>query len=168
MKKLIFLLLVVFSVSVFGQFKEDSNVKPNIKDRLTTNYPSDLMLGFINPNNLSMNHSFSMSYSAIGGGGAAMGVYTNQLNYDFSKNLSLTVETSIINSPYNSFGQGFSDQINGIYLSRAALNYRISENSAISVQFRSLPAGSYYSPYGYGSYGGFGSSSFFDDFNFRR
>jgi hypothetical protein len=108
-----------------------------------------------------------MSYSSFGGGGAALGVYTNQLNYNFNEDLSLIVETSLVNSPYNSFGQGFSDQINGIYLSRAALNYQISENSALSVQFRSLP-GSYYSPYGYGSFGRYNSSTFFDDFNFRR
>jgi len=56
----------------------------------------------------------------------------------------------------------FTNSINGIYLSRAQLNYKLSENSNITLQFRSGP-GAYYDPYGF--YSGYHRNSFFDDYH---
>jgi hypothetical protein len=66
-----------------------------------------------------------------------------------------------VNSPFNSFSKEFSNQLNGLYLSRAQINYKPSENTSIILQFRSIPGG-YYSPY-YNDYNPFYRSSLFDN-----
>ena len=156
MKKLIILFLTAASFS-FAQFKTDIEKPVDIKAGITNYSPSSLLLGFINLNNIEMHHSLSMSYGASANYGVALSTYTNSLSY----NLNLEIDASIVNTPYNTFGDSFTNSINGIYLSRAQLNYKPSENTNIILQFRSGP-GSYYNPYGY--YSGYDRNSFFDDF----
>ena len=160
MKKLI--ILFIFAANImFAQFKSDGDKPVDIKAGITNYNPSSLFLGFINLNNLEMHHSLSMSYSASSNYGMALSTYTNRLSYKFSDNLKLELDASIVNTPYNTLGDSFTNSINGIYLSRAQLNYKPSENTNIVLQFRSGP-GAYYNPYGY--YSGFYRNSFFDDY----
>lgn len=147
MKKLATLFFFVFLVSVNAQFKSDLDKKIDLTNGMIKSPTSSFVLGFINPNNLTMNHSFSMSYMAGGGNGLALGVYTNSLFYKVSDNMNFLLETSIVNSPYSSLGPNASNSINGIYISRAQLNYKISENSSISLQFSNDPT-RVYNPYG--------------------
>ena len=151
MKKL-FTILLLFGLvlSTNAQFKEQAENKPSIREGFLNPEMSGNIFGFINPNNFSMNHQVSMSYSAFGGQGVALGIYTNSMRYDFSENLNVEVDASIVNSPYNTLGDGFTNNINGFYLSKAAVNYKPSENTKISIQFRQGPGSyynSYYSPY---------------------
>ncbi len=161
MKKLFFLSLILISSTVYGQFKNKQEAPVDIKSGIINSNPSSFFLGFINPNNFSMNHSFSMSYSAFSGNSIALGVYTNSIFYKFNDQLNIQVDASLVNSPYNSFGQAYSDQINGIYLSRAQLNYRPSDNMHFSIQFRNSPVG-YYSPFGYYGYSRYNNSVFLE------
>lgn len=151
MKKILTILLfTVLILSVNAQFKEDLNNKPSIKEGFVNPELSNNIFGFIDPNKFSMNHSVSMSYSAFSGQAVALGVYTNSLRYDFSNNFNFQVDASIVNSPYNTMGDGFTNNINGIYLSRAAVNFKPSENTRISLEFRQGPGAyynNYYSPY---------------------
>lgn len=165
MKKL-FLLVFVLTVSVsFAQFRDESN-KPDIRSGIVKNNSFGSILGLINPNNFSMRHSFDISYSAFGNiGGMALGVYTNSMAYKFSDKLNLETDISVVNTPYNTFGQEFSKQVNGVYLSRAQLTFKPSDNMNISIQYRSVPGG-YYSPYGYGSYSPFYRDSYFNNWGF--
>lgn len=158
MKKIIFILLATAFI-VNAQFKEELEKPIDLKSGMFTQQPSSLFAGFINPQNFSMKHQFSMSYSAFGGNGVALGVYTNTIGYKFTEKLNVEVDASLVNSPYSTFGQGFSDQINGIYLSRAELNYQPYENFFIQVQYRNTPAG-YFSPYD--RYRSFWGNSFLD------
>jgi hypothetical protein len=103
--------------------------------------PVGSLFSFINPSNLSMGHSFEMSYSAMGNDGLALGVYTNHLAYKFNEQFDIQLDASIVNSPYNSFGDGFTNSINGVYLDRAQINYRPSENFNVSLQFSNSPFG---------------------------
>lgn len=160
MKRIIILLLFASSIS-FAQFKSESEKTLDIKSGITNYNPSSLFLGFINLNNLEMHHSLSMSYGASSNYGVALSTYTNSLSYKFSDNLKLELDASIVNTPYNTLGDSFTNSINGIYLSRAQLNYKPSENTNIVLQFRSGP-GAYYNPYGY--YSGFFRNTFFDDY----
>ena len=161
MKKLIILFLIASSIS-FAQFKSDAEKPVDIKSGITNYNPSSLFLGFINLNNLEMHHSLSMSYGASANYGIALSTYTNSLSYKFNDQLNLEIDASIVNTPYNTLGDSFTNSINGIYLSRAQLNYKPSENTNIILQFRSGP-GSYYNPYGY--YGGYNRYSFWDEFS---
>jgi len=161
MKKLIILFFIAANFT-FAQFKTDLEKPVDIKSGITNYNPSSLFLGFINLNNLEMRHSLSMSYGASSNYGIALSTYTNSLSYKFSDRLNIEIDASIVNTPYNTLGDSFTNSINGIYLSRAQLNYKFSENSNITLQFRSGP-GTYYDPYGF--YPGYYRNSFFDDFH---
>jgi hypothetical protein len=157
MKKYL-LIILSFTLSLTAQFKEEHEKPLEIKRSLVNTNTSSLF-GFFNPDNFSMRHSVSMSYSTMGSRGVALGIYTNSMAYRFAENLNVEVDASIVNSPYNSYGDAFTNEINGIYLSRAALNYKPMDNMFISIQYRGGP-GNYYYPYGY--------SPFFRSFMYDR
>lgn len=167
MKKYL-LIFVLFSVSISAQFKSDLDNKVDIKSGIINNNVSSSLFGFVNPENFFMNHSVGMSYTTGGGQGYALGVYTNSMLYKFSDDLNIQADVSLVNSPYSSMGESFSNQISGIYLSKAALNYKISENTSLSIQYRQIP---YSYGYGNGYYGNsFWNNSFWnerDTFNQR-
>ena len=100
-----------------------------------------------------------MSYSSFSGQGVALGVYTNNMIFKLGDNFNVQLETSIVNSPYNTLGTKFTKNINGIYLSRVSLNYKPFDNTSLHIEYRGGPG--YYSPYGYSNYG---MSSFRDYF----
>lgn len=152
MKLLPVILLLIITVTLNAQFKEDLNKKVDIRNSITNYQPSEFFLSFINPDNFSMSHSFSISYSAFSGQGVSLGVYTNSMKYKFSENMNLEVDASLVNSPYNTLGDAFTNDINGLYISRAELNYAPMENMEIKLQFFNSPLQR--SPYrSYGSYG---------------
>lgn len=153
MKNILFILILSCSL-LFGQFKEEYNQPIDIRGGIVTGESSSLFSNFINPDNFNMTHSFSMSYSAMGNQSIALGIYTNSMSYKFNDQLDIEVDASLVNSPYSSFGDDFAEQINGIYLSRARINFRPSENLHMVLQYNSMP-------FGYDSrYGGYYNSSF--------
>ncbi|MCF8262762.1 MAG: hypothetical protein K9J12_18430 [Melioribacteraceae bacterium] len=162
MKK-IFVILLLSTVTVLGQFKDSKDNELDIAGSILRPASPSFLFGLIDPGKLSVNHSVSLSYGASGNNGMALSVYTNTINYDFSNKLNLEVETSMVNSPYNSFGDDFTSQINGIYLSKARLNYSPSENTRITIQYNNSPFG--YGRYGYNGYRGYNRgyrNGFFD------
>jgi len=152
MKKILFVILAIQTSLLFGQFKGQAEEPINISSGILNDNPVNSLFSFFDPSSFSMNHSFSMSYSALGSNGLALGIYKNNIAYEFSDDLNMEIETSFVNSPYSSFGQSFTDQINGVYLSRAQINYRPSKDMSLSIQFRSSPFNSYnnYDRFGYG------------------
>ncbi len=148
-------LLIVFSlmsISLFGQFKNQLPQDVNVGSSMLAPRSNNLLFGFFNPANFRMSHSYNFSYTSFGKHSLALGMYTNSIFYKFSDPLTMQVDVSLTHSPYNTFGRQFQNQFNGIYLSRAALNWRPSENTMIHFEFRNLPT-SYYlmNPY-YGYY----------------
>ena len=95
----------------------------------------------------------------------ALGVYTNSMAYKFNDRLNLETDISIVNSPYNSFGQDFSKQINGVYLSRVQMTYKPTDNMNIILQYRQIPGG-LYSPYSFGSSSLLGRDNYFNNWGF--
>lgn len=161
MKKLLLILLIA-SIPLSAQFKEQPNNAPSIKSGILSGN-SNSLFGFINPDNFSMHHTFNMSYTAAGSFGMALGAYTNSMAYKLTDNLNVETDISVVNSPYNSMNsKEFANQFNGVYLSRAQINYKPSENMTIMLQYRQLPAGSFY-PYSY-----YGNNSFYGNNPFYR
>lgn len=158
MKKIFVILITLFTITGFAQFKDPGFPTSSVKDGIITQ-PSNSLFGFLNSENFSMHHSYSLSYSSFGSNGLALGVYTNSMNFEFANNLNLQVDASLVHSPYSTFGKDVQNSINGIYLSRAALNYKPWDDVYISVQYRQLPA--YASPFR-GYYGGY---NMFDSFS---
>jgi hypothetical protein len=157
MIKIILIFLLTTSVSVFGQFRDNGSSEPRVKDGMVDE-SSNYLFGFLNSENFKMQHSFSLSYSSFGGQGLSLGTYTNSMFYKLMNNLNVQMDVSVLFSPYSSFGKSFQEDISGIYISRASVNYRPFKDMEISIQYRSLP---YYNPY-YGSYNGFYSNPFFE------
>ena len=147
-KQVVFILLVISSIS-FAQFK-DKDITPTILDGITNYSQSGFLSNFLNPSNFKMNHSVGMSYSTFGGSGVALSTYTNSMAFRLTENLNVEVDASLVASPYSSFGQDHQNEINGIYLTRAQLNYKISENSNLMIQYFNPSPGMYYNNY-YGS-----------------
>ena len=160
MKKLLILLFAVFTVSSFAQFKDSGFPTSNVDEGILAK-PSSSLFGFLSSSNFQMHQSYSLSYSTFAGQGLAMGVYNNSMSYKFSDNLNVQLDASIVHTPYSTLGQQFNNNINGIYISNAAINYRPWKDFSISVQYSRLPY-NYYSPYSY--YGGGYASGFYSAF----
>ncbi|WP_337865149.1 hypothetical protein [Ignavibacterium sp.] len=150
MKNILIILILISSIN-FAQFKDNGFPTETPRDGIY-NRSNNFLIDFLNSENFSMKHSFSMSYSAFAGQGIALGVYTNSMMYRFSDNLNVQLDASIVNSPYSTFGKDFQNSLNGIYISRAALNYKPWDDVSITLQYRSLPF-YFNNPYnGYRSY----------------
>jgi hypothetical protein len=149
MKKL-FLLIVLLACVAFAQFKDESPIKPSIADGMIDRSP-DFVLGLFDASKFSMHHSYSLSYQTSGSNALALGVYTNSMMYKFAENLDVQVDASLVQSPYSTFGKNYQNSINGIYLSRAALNYTPFKDFHISLLYQHVPESSFY--YGRDAFG---------------
>lgn len=158
MKKLIMMLVVIVSMTALAQFKGSDFPSSDVRDGIIAQPMSSSLFGFINPQNFKMSQSYSMSYSSFGGQGLALGVYTNNMSYKFNNQLNVELAASVVNAPYSTLGSQFNKSINGVYINRAAINYKPWKDFSISLQYSNLPFGGYYSPYsfmgGYGYYNG--------------
>ena len=158
MKTYIFIILLAFSFTAFAQYRDNGLNKPEIKDGITNNNSSGNFLGFFNPDNFLMRHSFSLSYTTFGGNGITLGTYTNSMFYKLMNNLNVQADISMTYSPYSSFGKDSQNRLSGIYLSRAAINYTPFKDMHVTFQYRNLPYNGYYSPF----YSGF--DNYYDPF----
>lgn len=149
MKKFV-IILVLLAASAFAQFRDSGFPTSSVKDGIVNN--SGTSLFGLNSANFQMNHSYSLSYSSFGNNGLALGVYTNSLFYKFNNDLNVQADISVVHSPYSTFGTEFQNSLNGIYLSRAAINYRPWKDFQINVQYQNIP--NFYSP---GYYNGYNS-----------
>jgi len=134
------LLAMLVSGMAVGQFRSSANSKPSVGESLIRNDDSGLLFGWFDPSRLVMHQSYSINYTMVGGRGFSLGVYTGSLFYRFSNPLSMQFDVSLVHSPFGGFGGKFGQDISGIYLSRAQLNYRPSENTLFQIQFRQLPS----------------------------
>ncbi len=135
-KSIITLLFIFIPVAGFSQLKKDVE-KPDFTTMLSK--PStDFLFGFLDPNKMHMNHSFSMSYSTMAGEGMMLNSYTNMINYQYSENLLLTTELGLLTSPYNTY-QDESDLGKPKFFGGAELTYKMSENSSLSLKVESKP-----------------------------
>ena len=154
MKKLGILFFVLFGISIANaQYKDSGFHESDIKNAIVDNSPSSFF-GFLKSSNFQMHQSYDFSYSSFGNGqGLALGVLTNSMLYKFSSNLTGQLDISLVQSPYSTLGKDFQNRINGIYISKAAINYSPWKNALISIQYRNTPY-SYYNPFNpYNSYG---------------
>ncbi|MDZ4710692.1 MAG: hypothetical protein SGI89_00035 [bacterium] len=160
MKK-IFAILAVFVLTSqlsFAQFKKYDDKKPSYKSS------NNLLLGFINPNNFSMRHSFNVSMMTTAYGNVSLTSYINSMNYRISNKLDVSADVKFQYSPFanSNLGSAYSTSLqknlSGISLSRASLNYKISDNAFINFEYREVDESDYfnnnYNPFnsGYNGY----------------
>jgi hypothetical protein len=157
-------LAVVLSVSCAeAQFKSQVGRESRPYDGPGGNSSTSFLFGWFNPDKFHMRHSFSMSYMTSAGQGLSLGTYTNSMMYEFADNLNAQADVSLSYSPFNSFSK-FGNQKNdlsGIYLSRAEVNYKPWENVTFQLQYQKMP-------YYWGYYGSPFYSPFYGDIDFQR
>ena len=163
MKKTMVLMICLFTAAAFGQFKQPGLSTNSVYDGILNNQSGPLF-GFLNSDNFHMNNSLEMSFATFGGQSMALNTFTNNMFYKFSNKLNVQLSTSFVISPYSSLGSSFQNNIKGLYITNAQLNYKPWKNVDVVFQYRQLPPGSYYySPYSY--YGGW-SPGFFNNYGF--
>ncbi len=154
MKKLTLIIFLLCAAAILGQYRETGIQTTSVKDGIT-NSSSNNLFGFLNTNDFTMRHSFSMQYSSFGSQGLALGVYTNSMFYRLMDNMDVQLDVSLVHSPYSTFGEAFQKDISGLYISNAAINYRPWKDVSVHLQYRTMPYGyGYYSPY-YGRFSPF-------------
>ena len=118
--------------------------------------------------NMTMSHSYSMSFGSVNGRFQNLNAYTNTLQMRFSENLSGQVALSFLHSPFGAPALGMqpgfqsgmqSGTGNRIIVDHARLDYKLGENTSIRFEFSQRP---YYG--GFGGYGGYGSASPFSPY----
>jgi len=123
-----------------AQFKSDLQKEPAASESLVHPMTSmNSFLGLLNPENFMMRHNFSLSYLSSGGEGLSLASYTNSMFYKISDPLNVRFDLTVQGSP---LGQSspYQRTLNGLFLSRAELNYRPWENFFIKVEYNRLPA----------------------------
>ncbi len=101
--------------------------------------------------NMTMSHSYSMNFNNFGGQMQNINAYTNHMFFDISDRMNAQVDVSLLHSP---FGNSFMNNDNlstQIIIDQARVDFRLSSNSSISLQFSQRPSYYGFSPYGRGS-----------------
>ena len=134
------LVLLVCCTAAFGQFRSQQDARSSVGGSLLRPDDGGLLFGWFDPSRLTIHNSYSLSYTTSGGKGYSLGALTSSLAYQISNPLSVQFDVSLLHSPYNNLGGNFANNISGIYLSRAQLNYQPSKNLLFQVQYQQLPA----------------------------
>ncbi len=141
-----FVMILSMPLLALAQLKSDTK-SPSFSD-IGIRPNSNVVLGFLNPDRLSMHHTFTMSYLGMGGaGGMMVNSYLNTIEYQVSNPVFLRLNLGLMNSPYNSFDNPALN--NTQFFGGAELYYRPSENTLIKfgVDYRPGFYGpGYYSP----------------------
>jgi hypothetical protein len=133
---------------VSAQLKSQVPEQARVSEAFIHDSGPSFFFGWFDPARFHMNHSVSLSYQTFSGGGMSLGTYTNSMRYDFADNFSARADVSMSYSPYNSFAGSGKNDLAGIYLSRAEVNYKPWDNVFFQVQYRNMPYGyGYYSPF---------------------
>ena len=137
-KFIIILFLASISINSYSQYKQPDLGKK--VDRSTSN----LILGIFNPKNFSMSHSFQVSMLSSSYGNISVTSYINTMQYKFNDKLNISADVALRYAPYVSSGFGndyanrLKNDLNGLSLSRLTLDYKISEDSHLRLEYRNL------------------------------
>lgn len=151
MRKISFIILILFLSNIsYSQFKE---IPSSTKTKLKT---GNLIFGFINPKNFSFKHSFNASVITSGNSTVSLTSYTGTISYKILDNMHLSADVTMQYSPFASIGSSnlisdndFQNSLNGIFLSRVALDYQPSKNVFISLQYVNNKSNYFLQNYGY-------------------
>ena len=149
MRKITLILISVFVLNCvsYAQFK-----KPEDGNRINRN-TNNLILGIFNPKNFSMNHSFQVSMLSSSFGNVSLTSYVNSMNYKVTDRLNVSADVKLQYSPYVSsslggaFANSLQSDLNGLSLSRLSVDYKVSDNSYIKLEYRKLDDMYYYNHY---------------------
>ena len=136
----IFLGMLLVNAAAYPQLKSQLEQQPSVSQSLVHPTRSiSSFLGLLNPDNFMMRHNFSFSYLSSGGRGLSLASYTNSMMYRIADPLSVRFDLTLQGSPFGQYDGGAQTDFSRLYLSRAELNYRPSENFFVKFQYHQLP-----------------------------
>jgi hypothetical protein len=149
MKKITLLLIsvLVLNCASYAQFK-----RPEDGSKINRN-TNNLILGIFNPKNFTMNHSFEVSMLSSAFGNVSVTSYVNSMNYKVTDRLNVSADVKLQYAPYvsssfgSAFANGLQNDLNGLSLSRLSVDYKISDNSSVRLEYRKLDDMYYYNHY---------------------
>jgi hypothetical protein len=139
MRYLLLTVLLCAAAPAGAQFRVPAQGEPAVADELIQSAPSAMLFGWFNPDRFHMRHTFSLSYMTMAGNGLSLGTYTNSMMYQIADNLNARADVSFTYSPYNSFSQYGTQDLSGVYLSRAQVDYRPWKDVFVQLQYRKDP-----------------------------
>lgn len=133
------LLLLIFSTTLFAQFKEQGASFDPRDHLLKPTEPSS----FLNMNGITMDHTLSMSYTSGQDNSHMLSEYVAGFNYRISNPLRFRMELGASYVPYTTYNLGDSEYTD-IYVKSAELRYRPSDSFRLVVSYRDYSKGNYY------------------------
>lgn len=134
--------IVLVSVPALAQFRSQTDNQPSVSQSLVKpNASMSSWLGLLNAENFRMRHSFAFNYFASGGYALSLASYTNSMFYRIADPLSVRFDVTLQGSPFGNFQQ---NDFSKVFLSRAELNFRPSDNTFIKLQFNQVPFNRFY------------------------
>jgi hypothetical protein len=156
--KILTALILILSLNVLiaeAQLRKDLTYQPEEYTGAITHTQSSSTGSWMNLLNMTMSHSYSMSFTNFGGQTYNMNAYTNSMFFDVSDRLDAQLDISLLHSPFgNSFLNNSDNLGTQIIIDSARLDYRLSENTRISLEFSQNPY-----RYGYGNHSPFNRRS---------
>lgn len=148
-------LLLIFFITttvVNAQLREDLSYQPEQYTTAVTTSQHSGPGNWMNLLNMTMSHSYSMSFSNFGGQMQNINAYTNHMFFDVSDRFKAQLDISVLHSPFgNSFMNSQNNLGTQIIVDQARIDYQLSPNATISLQFSQRPAyygrNSFYSPF---------------------
>ncbi len=135
-KKISVIFLLVSMSLLFSQFRGSNTVDYNPRDLLLGNANGDY--SFFDMNNITLDHSFSMSYVSDSKNSGMQNEYVAGLNFRFSDPLFMRVELGASYIPYSTYSAMEENQMPEVYLKSASLHYQISKNSHLSIEYKKV------------------------------
>ena len=86
-----------------------------------------------------MNQTYSLSFMSGGGQSVSMSSFTNTFSYKATDDLFISADVTALYSPYSSLGRDHANSLNGIYLSNARLDWKLSESSFLRISYTKAP-----------------------------
>ncbi len=133
-------LMLVIVAGTQAQFKDRLETGSRVGESLVRSDNGGLLFGWFDPSRLTMRNSYSLSYTSFGSQGFSLGTLTSSMAYQISDPLSVAFDVSLMHSPFNNLGSRMGTDLSGIYLTRAQLDYRPSDNVLFQIQFRQIPS----------------------------
>jgi hypothetical protein len=149
--------VTLFSAASQAQFRSDVQKPEPPLNTAAAMKGGDFFSNLLDPERFSMHQSVSMSMVSSGIGSYGLSMFTNTFSYKASDNLFLSADVSAVYSPFSSFGKGFQDQMNGLYLTNARLDWKLGESTFMRVEYVGGPQTYGYGPF-YDAYNPFANS----------
>ena len=146
---LAFVIMVISQTTLQAQIRDHLPSQSVYQSVVSHTQSGSLFADWLRNMNMTMSHSYSMSFGSVNGSFQNVNAYTNTLNMQFSESLQGQVAISFLHSPFGSspFGSpagtnSFSRQ-NGlggkVIIDHARLDYKLSENTSIRFEFSQRP-----------------------------